>query len=249
MSFPIHARNISLALASEVILRDLNLEVEAGEFITVLGPSGCGKTSLLRVVAGLQAPTGGELKVGGPTNQRQHRAGFVFQDPTLLPWRTALDNVRLPLELTGNSRATAVAEATANLNLVGLRADDHHKYPRMLSGGMRMRVSLARALVGKPDVLLFDEPFAALDDLLRQRLNEDIMRLWMQQAWTALFVTHNVAEAVFLGQRVVVMSDRPATIREVLDVPFSFPRSPELRATAAFAEFTGQLSAMLRVAS
>ncbi|HAY82913.1 MAG TPA: nitrate/sulfonate/bicarbonate ABC transporter ATP-binding protein [Planctomycetaceae bacterium] len=246
MPFPINVRDVSLSFGSESILQDLNLEIQAGEFITVLGPSGCGKTSLLRIIAGLQLPSTGELQVGGGTQPQRHRASFVFQDPTLLPWRNALDNVRLPLELAGTSRSASISAAEDNLNLVGLQATDRDKYPRMLSGGMRMRVSLARALVGNPDVLLFDEPFAALDDLLRQRLNEDIMRLWMQQQWTALFVTHNVAEAVFLGQRIVIMSDRPATIRAVMDVPFSFPRSPKLRATADFAEFTGQLSAMLR---
>ena len=174
------------------------------------------------------------------------RIGYVFQDPTLLPWRNVLENVQLPLELDGENTAAATSAAHRVLEMVGLRTTDYTKFPRMLSGGMRMRVSLARALIIRPEILLLDEPFAALDDLLRQRLNEDLLQLWLSEHWTAMFVTHNVAEAVYLSQEIFVISDRPGTIVTRILVPFHYPRNPALRSDAEFASLTGHLSGLLR---
>lgn len=233
-----------------VALADVTLSAGAGEFIALLGPSGCGKSTFLRLVAGLLTPTSGELAVGGlpPEEARRSsiRPGFVFQEPTLLPWRTVADNIRLPLELQGVSRRDHAGRIASSLDLIGLTPADARKRPRQLSGGMRMRVSLARALVTAPDLLLLDEPFAALDDVLRQQLNEELVRLWEASGWTAFFVTHNVAEAAFLSQRVVVLSGRPGRVLADVPVPFAYPREPALRGTAEFARFTAELSRQLR---
>jgi NitT/TauT family transport system ATP-binding protein len=240
-------------LPGQPVLHDVSFNSAAGEFVAVLGPSGCGKSTLLRLVAGLLTPTGGRLLVAGQLPQEARRTGtrvaFVFQDPTLLPWRTVTENLRLPFELQGVSRAHSEASIVAVLDLVGLKAADRRKRPRQLSGGMRMRVSLARALVTDPNVLLLDEPFAALDDVLRQQLNEELVRIWQQSGWTALFVTHNVAEAVFLSQRVLVMTSRPGSILAEVDVPFPYPRTAELRGTVEFARLTATLSQRLREAT
>lgn len=235
-------------------LADVDLSVAQGEFVSIVGPSGCGKSTLLRLVAGLRTVTSGQLKVDGdePGNS-QTKAAFVFQEPNLLPWRTVAGNVRLPLELdrtngqTNGEELRTLVERT--IRLVGLSPEDAAKRPSKLSGGMRMRVSLARALVTDPDIMLLDEPFAALDDILRQQLNEELQRLWWSKRWTGLFVTHNVAEAVFLSQRVLVMSRTPGTILETIDVPFDFPRPPELRADPEFARLTGIVSGHLRRAA
>ena len=226
-------------------IEGLDVDIQSGEFVSIVGPSGCGKSTLLRLIAGLLTPTQGTLTVNA-ASASQLETAFVFQEPTLLPWRTVTGNIALPLELRGESRERIAAAVQDKLQLVGLTDDDTEKRPRMLSGGMKMRVSLARALVTEPDVMLLDEPFGALDDILRQRLNEDLLRLWEQHRWTGLFVTHNVAEAVFLSQRVLVMSPRPGQISHEVPIPFDYPRSPELRANSAFAELGGQLSAMLR---
>ncbi|MEM6313973.1 MAG: ABC transporter ATP-binding protein [Planctomycetota bacterium] len=213
------------------VLGPIDLEVPTGQFVAVLGPSGCGKSTLLRAIAGLLTPTSGEL-----TNNTR-RAGFVFQDSHLLPWRSVLDNVRLPAELEGTD---ATDQAHALLREVGL-AGFESAYPNELSGGMRMRVSLARALVTTPDLLLLDEPFAALDEITRQELDDMLLRLWRHHAMTALFVTHSVAEATYLAERAVVMSRRPGRI--VLDTPIGFDgeRVPGLRGTPAFAEQSAAL--------
>jgi NitT/TauT family transport system ATP-binding protein len=234
-------------------LERVALRVNQGEFVSIVGPSGCGKSTLLRIVAGLLEPTAGTVSIGGqsPLTARRsaQRVAFVFQDPTLLPWRSVIGNIGLPLELERVTRAERSAPIAESLALIGLTPADAQKSPRMLSGGMRMRVSLARALVTNPDLLLLDEPFAALDDILRQRLNEDLLRIWAQRGWTGLFVTHNVAEAVFLSQRILVMSSAPGTIADEIRVPFGFPRDPELRATAEYARLSGEVSSRLRRAA
>ncbi len=246
MSAAVSASHLQLDLAGEPILRDVDFKLPRGSFVSILGPSGCGKTSLLRIIAGLQPITGGQLEVTGGHDSDGPPVGYVFQDPTLLPWRTVRENVGLPLELSGRPASERDATVSQALRTVGLNREDHHKFPRMLSGGMRMRVSLARALVDRPDVMLFDEPFAALDDLLRQRLGEDLLEMWQQERFTAVFVTHNVGEAVFLSQQVLVMDARPATIVARHEIPFAYPRPTALRGSAEFAELTARLSRTLR---
>ena len=242
-----------MSFAGQDALRGVSLTIPRGQFVSLLGPSGCGKSTLLRLIAGLLTPTTGTLTVAerAPAEARttSTRMAFVFQDPTLLPWRTVAQNLRLPLELQGVPAAEHDAWIASALRLIGLNAGDAHKRPRMLSGGMRMRVSLARALVTSPELLLLDEPFAALDDVLRQQLNEELVRLWREKNWTAVFVTHNVSEAVFLSERVIVMSSRPGTLVADVPIPFAYPRTPELRGTAEFARMTAELSARLREAA
>lgn len=234
-------------------LTHVSCSVKTGEFVSLLGPSGCGKSTMLRLVAGLMSPTSGRLTIGGlaPDEARRgkHRVAFVFQEPNLLPWRTVAGNIQLPLELQQVPRQARSERIVESLKLIGLTADDSLKRPRSLSGGMRMRVSLARALVTQPDLLLLDEPFAALDDVLRQQLNEELVRIWQLRRWTGLFVTHNVAEAVFLSQRVLVMSKRPGTILVEVPIPFAYPREPGLRAEPEFARLCGVLSQRLREAA
>jgi NitT/TauT family transport system ATP-binding protein len=230
------------------VLQQVDLQIQANEFVSLVGPSGCGKSTLLRLVAGLLDPTEGELLVSLEAREDPlaGQQGFVFQDPTLLPWRTVRDNIRLPMELRGASRAQQDEAVRRSLELIGLLPDDAEKYPRMLSGGMRMRVSLARALVMQPRLLLLDEPFAALDDMLRQQLNEELLGIWQQHPCTALFVTHNVAEAVFLSQRVLIMGSQPGTIVEAIDVPFAYPRAPGLRVDVEFSQLVGKVATSLR---
>jgi NitT/TauT family transport system ATP-binding protein len=226
-----------------------SFEVGAGEFVSLVGPSGCGKSTLLRMIAGLIAPTSGRMLIRdrpAVEARRSERIGFVFQEPRLLPWRSAAHNVQLPLELEGSDRATQGDRVPGALALVGLTGRDASKTPRMLSGGMRMRVSLARALVTDPDLLLLDEPFGALDDILRQQLNGELVRIWMQRRPTTIFVTHNVAEAVYLSQRILVITPSPGRIAASVTVPFDYPRKPELRATGEFARCTGEISDRLR---
>lgn len=250
----IEARDLEIRFpGGPAILERVNFAVEQGEFVSLLGPSGCGKSTLLRLVAGLLEPTQGTLLVDGVAPDQSRRRGnpvaFVFQDPTLLPWRTVTENIRLPLELQGLAAAEAPTRINSALELIGLTAADARKRPRKLSGGMRMRVSLARALVTEPRILLLDEPFAALDDVLRQQLNEDLVRIWQQRQWTGLFVTHNVAEAVFLSQRVLVLSTHPGRIQAEVTVPFPYPRTTELRGDPEFARLTLELTQQLRSAA
>ncbi|MEO1995027.1 MAG: ABC transporter ATP-binding protein [Planctomycetaceae bacterium] len=247
----IEARSVSMAYATcAPILTDLDFQIRAGEFVSLVGPSGCGKSTLLRLIAGLLVPSSGRLTVGGAAASDQAangpQTGFVFQDPTLLPWRDVLANIRLPLELRRQWHPGRQDDIHELLELIGLTPDDARKRPRMLSGGMRMRVSLARALVTQPDLLLLDEPFAALDDLLRQSLNVDLQRIWRARGCCAVFVTHNVAEAVFLSQRILVMDSNPGTITAEIAIPFRYPRAPEIRASPEFAALNGQVSQALR---
>jgi NitT/TauT family transport system ATP-binding protein len=212
----------------------VDLHIEPGEFVAILGPSGCGKSTLLRIIAGLDQPDFGSVQTGALFSG-QHHIGYVFQDAHLLPWRNALNNVALPLELLESPRAERVAAATRALDLVGL-SDANMRYPAQLSGGMRMRVSLARALVTKPRLLLLDEPFAALDEITRQELDDQLHRLWYEQKMTVVFVTHSILEATFLAQRAVVLTRRPA--RVILDQKLNLPsqRSAKLRTEPEFAQ-------------
>ena len=217
----------------------IDLRLERGEFVAVVGPSGCGKSTLLRLAAGLSRPTAGSVHVapGG--------LGYVFQDPTLLPWRSVVRNIALPAELRQLPKPERRRRVAAAVDLVGLEGFERH-LPRMLSGGMRMRVSLARALLLDPDLCLFDEPFGALDELTRERLNDELLRLYAARRFTGLFVTHSVAEAVFLSSRVVLMSPRPGRIVADVPVPFGYPRERGLRFTPEFTALTAHVSARLR---
>ena len=220
-------------------LGGVDLTVDRGEFVTVVGPSGCGKSTLLRLASGLDAPTEGTVRV------RTQQVGYVFQDPTLLPWRTVQRNVELLAELEKLPRAERHRRVTEAISLVGLEGFEKHR-PRALSGGMRMRVSLARSLVLQPDVFLFDEPFGALDEMTRERLNDELLQLFMDRRFAALFITHSVAEAVFLSTRVVVMSTRPGRILGDVAVPFGYPRRPELRYAEDFGKVAAEVSDLLR---
>jgi len=222
-----------------VALSDISLTVERGEFVSVVGPSGCGKSTLLRIASGLERPTAGTVELDTA------RMAYVFQDPTLLPWRDVAGNVALLAELAGEPpavRARAVAEA---LELVGLTGFEGH-LPRQLSGGMKMRASLARSLTLDPELFLFDEPFGALDQITRERLNDELLRLFTSGQFSGLFITHSVSEAVYLSTRIVVMSGRPGTVVAAFDVPFGFPRDPDVRFSAEFAALSGRVSHALR---
>lgn len=210
-------------------LEPLDLDIGRGEFVSLLGPSGCGKSTVLRIIAGLLAPSAGQV-----TLQPQARIGFVFQEPTLMPWASVSDNVRLPLRLARVPDALSRTRAGAALAQVGL-ADFADAYPRALSGGMKMRVSLARALVTHPDILLLDEPFAALDEITRFRLNDDLLALWRGLGKTVIFVTHSVFESVYLSQRVMVMTPRPGRIAADVSIEAPRDRDKDYRTSAPFA--------------
>ncbi len=211
----------------------VDLQIRTGEFVAILGPSGCGKTTLLRIIAGLDTADGGSMASHFSAGRAARQRAYVFQDAHLLPWRNALHNVALPLELTGMSRSERLDAAAGALEQVGL-SDSRTRYPAQLSGGMRMRVSLARALVTNPSLLLLDEPFAALDELTRQQLDEELYRLWNDRRMTVIFVTHSTGEATFLAQRAIVLTPRPARI--VLDHPIDLPvrRTTPLRTEPRF---------------
>ena len=217
------------------VLDAVSLTVAGGEFVSLLGPSGCGKSSVLRLVAGLADPSEGRVEAPARGPGADAATAFVFQEPTLMPWASVHDNVWLPLRLRGVSRAEAAPRIADVLARVGL-ADFAMARPSELSGGMKMRASIARALVTQPRVLLMDEPFAALDDLTRQRLNTDLLQWWAREPMAALFVTHSVAEAVFLSQRVLVMAARPGRIVAEVAVPEPYPRGPAFRHAPAFAQ-------------
>jgi NitT/TauT family transport system ATP-binding protein len=220
-------------------LRETTFNVRPGEFVTVVGPSGCGKSTLLRIASGLNTPTTGTVTVD------RSSMGYVFQDSTLLQWRTVQRNVELMAELEGFTKAERRKRASDAVELVGL-AGFEDKYPKQLSGGMKMRASLARSLVLNPKVFLFDEPFGAVDEITRQRLNDEVIKLFQLEGFAGLFITHSISEAVFLSTRVLVMSARPGKIVGNFAVPFAYPRAPELRFDPAFAELSGQISAELR---
>jgi NitT/TauT family transport system ATP-binding protein len=223
-------------------LQDIGFEVPAGQFAAVLGPSGCGKTTLLRMIAGLDRASSGLVEVD--TDQGMAQISYVFQEPTLMPWASLYDNVRLPLRIAGVARPETRRRIEPVLESLGLSgfAD---AYPGELSGGMRMRASIARALVTRPRVLLMDEPFAALDEITRSRLNDDLLALWRAQGFTAVFVTHSVFEAVYLSQRVLVMSARPGRVIADLAVDLPYPRHPSLRLAPEYAAYCRSASAAL----
>lgn len=221
------------------VLSHIELTINPREFVSVVGPSGCGKSTLLKLASGLITPTAGEVEA-----DRDH-VGYVFQDATLLPWRDVRRNVELLAELQGVSRSQRQSLVDNALSLVGLTDFQHH-YPASLSGGMRMRASLARALTLQPSLFLFDEPFAALDEMSRELLNAELLELFYANRFAALFVTHSISEAVFLSSRVLVMSARPGQIIAEISVPFSYPRLPTLRFEPDFAHVAGQVSAALR---
>ncbi len=215
-------------------LREVSLALRHGEFVCLVGPSGCGKTTLLRILAGLLPPTHGEVRLEGQRLQGpDRRIGIVFQKDSLLPWRTALENVRLPLELSGWSGPEATRRAQALLEQIGLQGFEH-AYPRELSGGMQQRVALARALAADPEILLLDEPFATLDAITRERLNEVLVELWERQRKTVLMVTHDVQEAAWLADRVLVMSPRPGAIVAEIQIPSPRPRGADRWSYPAF---------------
>ena len=229
-----------------VALENISFRLGRGEFVTLLGPSGCGKSTILRLITGLSEPTDGSIRVNGmtPLNGRE-LVGFIFQDPTLLPWRTVEQNVGLGLELEHVARSLRAERVERMLSLVHLSRVGR-SYPRQLSGGMKMRVSIARALVSRPRILLMDEPFGALDEMTRDHMNEEVLRLYADQKWTVLFVTHSVAEAVFLSTRIIVLWPHPGRIAHDVPVDLPWPRTAETRESACFEEMVTQTSRLLR---
>jgi NitT/TauT family transport system ATP-binding protein len=232
-------------------LEAIDLDIRRGVFLSLLGPSGCGKTTLLRIIAGLTEPSAGLRHLSLATSRGGQipsgRIGFVFQDPTLMPWSTVLDNVLLPFRIAGRVGSAERERATAEIDAVGL-AGFEHAYPRQLSGGMRMRVSIARALVTDPDLLLLDEPFAALDEITRMALNDDLLRLWDNHRPTVVFVTHSVFESVYLSTRIAVLTRRPGRIVADLPVELPQPRERTLRTSPPYAAICTAISDHLAAA-
>jgi NitT/TauT family transport system ATP-binding protein len=226
-------------------LDNLNFDVRAGEFLTLLGPSGCGKSTALRIIAGLSPPSRGDVEwLGDAIGGKTSRIGFVFQDPTLMPWASVFDNVALPLALKGAAADTIAERVTPALDRVGL-AKFANVFPRELSGGMRMRVSIARALVTEPQLLLMDEPFAALDEITRFKLNNDLLQVWQAAATTVVFVTHSVFESVYLSSRILVMSARPGRVATQLAIEAPYPRDQNFRTSAEYAAYCRRASTAL----
>lgn len=225
-----------------IALKDLNLTIGDGQFVSLLGPSGCGKSTVLRLIAGLGSLSTGQLYWG--SSRTQQRLAFVFQEAALMPWATVQENVQLPLKLAGMNKREAATATTEALRLVDLQGFEQ-AYPRELSGGMRMRVSIARALVTKPKLLLMDEPFGALDEMTRSRLNSDLLALWQQKEWTVVFVTHNIYEAVYLSNRVVVMASRPGRVVADIAIEAPYPRDEDFRTSPLFNDYCRQISQTL----
>ena len=219
-------------------LTGVNLDIYKGEFISLLGPSGCGKTTLLRSIADLQEPTDGTIRISGQTPKelrQQQKFGFVFQQPVLFDWRTVKKNVELPLEIMYQSKADRAKRADEMLEMVGLKDFANH-FPKQLSGGMRQRVNIARAFGIRPEILLMDEPFSALDEFTKEKLYEDLLRIWRQTNKTIIFVTHNIQEAVFLSDRICVLSPHPGRLSAIVDVDLPRPRTLDMKESAHFNE-------------
>jgi len=233
-------RNVAMQFPNgTVALSGVDLTVSRGEFVTVVGPSGCGKSTLLRIASGLETASEGTVELA------TKRIGYVFQDATLLPWRTVQANVELLAELNKQPKRVRAAKAKEAIELVGLSGFEKN-LPKELSGGMRMRTSLARSLTLDPELFLFDEPFGALDEITRERLGDELLRIFAEQQFAGLFITHSVAEAVYLSTRVIVMSGRPGRIVDEFEVPFDYPRDPDIRFTPEFAALSGKVSHALR---
>ncbi len=234
-----------------IAVRDVHLDLAAGEFVSLLGPSGCGKSTLLRMIAGLGEPSAGSIDwptaMHDVSGKAERDLGFVFQDPTLMPWATVMGNVILPLTLKGVAKREAEERGADMLALVGLKGFER-SYPRELSGGMKMRVSIARALVTHPKILLMDEPFAALDEITRHKLNDDLLQLWEANRFTAVFVTHSVFESVYLSQRIVVMAARPGRVMADLRIEAPYPRDDLFRTSADYAHWCRIASERLKEA-
>lgn len=226
-----------------VALENINLDIQEGEFISLLGPSGCGKTTLLRIIADLLQPTAGSVSILGQTPREtrlQQKYGIVFQSPVLYDWRTVRRNICMPMEIMKIPKKERTARITKMLDLVGLQ-DFGYKYPFELSGGMQQRVGIARALALNPDFLLMDEPFSALDEFTREKLNEDLLRIWSKTNKTVIFVTHNIPEAVFLSDRVVVLSPHPGRLSAIVDIDLPRPRESSLREEPIFYEYVSKI--------
>lgn len=245
-------RNISKTFSNGTLaLRDMSLDVHQGEFLSLLGPSGCGKSTALRIIAGLGEPSSGTIDWPGATfdeaGKPEREIGFVFQEPTLMPWATVFNNVWMPLRLKGVSKSAARDRVMEALAMVGLEKFAA-AYPRELSGGMKMRVSIARALITRPKLLLMDEPFAALDEITRFKLNDDLLMLWEKFGWTVIFVTHSVFESVYLSSRIVVMAARPGRVFADIPVPCPYPRTEAFRTSEVYNENCRRVSDALHAA-
>jgi NitT/TauT family transport system ATP-binding protein len=249
MSLPeVLLTNITKRFTTTPILEAINLTIARGEFVSIIGPSGCGKSTLLKLVAGLEPLTSGEITLNGMEPKAARTlVSFVFQDATLLPWRTVEANIALALELEGRTRFKAKEITQGLLELVDL-THVAQSYPRQLSGGQKMRVSIARALATKPRLLLMDEPFAALDEITRDRMNEEILRLREEGNWTVLFVTHSVAEAVFLSSRIVILAPHPGRVAHDFAIDLPYPRTAATRESPEFDALVNRTSRLLREA-
>lgn len=240
----IRLKNIGMEYQNGVTaLTNVSIDIKKGEFVSLLGPSGCGKTTLLRIIADLLKPTSGEVTVGGetPTEARLKRKyGIVFQSPVLYDWRTVKKNVMLPMEILKVPKADREERAMQMLELVGL-TDFADRYPKQLSGGMQQRVGIARALAIQPEILLMDEPFSALDEFTREKLHEDLLRIWRKTDKTIVFVTHNIAESVFLSDRVCVLSPHPGRLSALIDIDLARPRTAEIKNTIEFTDYVAKI--------